>query len=44
MLFCTEDKKIDIGKCIKFSILHDLAEVIVGDITPHDGILSENKY
>ena len=25
-------------KCIKIAIVHDLAECITGDITPHDGI------
>lgn len=37
MLFA-KDKTIDFERCIKFSIIHDLAEVIVGDITPRDGI------
>lgn len=26
------------------AIVHDLAEAIVGDITPHDGISKEEKY
>lgn len=24
-------------RCIKMAIVHDLAESLVGDITPHDG-------
>lgn len=32
MLFI-KDKTIDFKKCIKFSIIHDLAEVVAGDIT-----------
>ena len=30
-------------KCIKIAIVHDLAECITGDITPHDGI-TPGKY
>jgi putative hydrolase of HD superfamily len=25
------------ARCIKMAIVHDLAESLVGDITPHDG-------
>jgi len=35
---------IDKEKCIKMALVHDLAEAIVGDITPHDGITKEEKY
>ena len=31
-------------KVIKMSIVHDLAEAIVGDITPKDGVSPELKY
>lgn len=37
MLF-SKDRTIDFERCIKFSIVHDLAEVVAGDITPHDGV------
>ncbi|KAI9192822.1 hypothetical protein LWI28_028132 [Acer negundo] len=30
-------------KCIKMAIVHDIAEAIVGDITPSDGIPKEEK-
>ena len=30
--------------CIKMCLVHDMAESIVGDITPHDGISSEEKH
>ena len=43
MLFL-KDKTINFERCIKFSIIHDLAEVIVGDITPRDGISEEKKH
>ena len=35
---------IDKNKCIKLSLVHDLGESIVGDITPYDGISKEDKY
>ncbi|KAI8847578.1 hypothetical protein BC829DRAFT_396192 [Chytridium lagenaria] len=31
----TDEWKVDKEKCIKMAIVHDLAEAIVGDITPH---------
>lgn len=34
---------LDRNKCIKMAIVHDLAEAIVGDITPHDGVSKEEK-
>eukprot|EP00474_Spongospora_subterranea_P009337 CRZ09795.1 hypothetical protein [Spongospora subterranea] len=36
--------KINSDKCVKMSIVHDLAEAIVGDITPFDGVSNEDKY
>jgi putative hydrolase of HD superfamily len=34
---------IDYSKCIKMALVHDLAEAIVGDITPYCGISSSEK-
>ncbi|PNX96244.1 HD domain-containing protein 2-like, partial [Trifolium pratense] len=34
---------IDRDKCVKMAIVHDIAEAIVGDITPTDGIPKEEK-
>ena len=34
---------LDENKCIKLSIIHDLAESIVGDITPYDNISNLDK-
>lgn len=31
-------------KCIKIAIVHDLAECITGDITPHDGISPGKRF
>ena len=35
---------MDRNKCIKLSLVHDIGESIVGDITPFDGISKEEKY
>ena len=29
---------------MKLAIVHDLAESIIGDITPQDGVTKEEKY
>lgn len=34
----------DQSKLVKMAIVHDLAEAIVGDITPVDGMSGEEKY
>ncbi|KAI4344342.1 hypothetical protein L6164_011578 [Bauhinia variegata] len=34
---------VDRDKCVKMAIVHDIAEAIVGDITPADGVLKEEK-
>lgn len=34
----------DNNKLVKMAIVHDLAEAIVGDITPVDGVSNEDKY
>nr|CAI5854880.1 unnamed protein product [Callosobruchus analis] len=38
------DSKLDRLKCLQLSVVHDLAESIVGDITPHDNIPVEKKH
>jgi putative hydrolase of HD superfamily len=35
---------LDMDKVIKMCLVHDMAECIVGDITPHDGIDEEEKH
>ncbi|GAB4838167.1 hypothetical protein Ancab_027696 [Ancistrocladus abbreviatus] len=37
-LLAPEIPGVDRDKCIKMSIIHDIAEAIVGDITPSDGV------
>ena len=35
---------IDRAKVIEMCVIHDLAEVIIGDITPYDGVSKEDKH
>ena len=35
---------LDTLKLVKMCLIHDLPEVIAGDITPHDGITPEEKH
>lgn len=35
--------RLDIPKCIKMSLVHDMAELLVGDITPVDGVPKPEK-
>ncbi|MBC8437995.1 MAG: HD domain-containing protein [Euryarchaeota archaeon] len=41
LLYCPEH--LDREKVITLALIHDLAEVIVGDITPHDGVDKTEK-
>ena len=34
---------LDSTKCVKLAITHDIAEAIVGDITPHDGYAAPSR-
>ncbi|KAL6731036.1 hypothetical protein Aduo_001949 [Ancylostoma duodenale] len=35
---------LDVSRAVFMSLVHDLAEAIVGDITPHCGVSDEEKY
>lgn len=35
--------RIDIGRCIQMALIHDMAESLVGDITPMDGVPKPEK-
>lgn len=35
---------LDISKCVKMGIIHDLGEVYLGDFTPYDGITKKSKH
>jgi 5'-deoxynucleotidase YfbR-like HD superfamily hydrolase len=34
---------VDFGKLLKMALIHDIAEIKTGDITPHDGISQKEK-
>ncbi|KAL5537819.1 hypothetical protein UlMin_044393 [Ulmus minor] len=42
-LIASDIPGVDRDKCVKMAIVHDIAEAIVGDITPSDGISKEEK-
>jgi putative hydrolase of HD superfamily len=35
---------LDVAKCVQMAIVHDLAESLVGDIAPDQGVSKEEKY
>lgn len=35
--------KLDIAKCCRMALIHDMAEALVGDITPVDNVTKEEK-
>ncbi|CAJ0585969.1 unnamed protein product, partial [Mesorhabditis spiculigera] len=35
---------LDVNRCVRMSLVHDIAEAIVGDITPHCGVTEEDKH
>jgi len=42
-LIAGDNENLDHNRCIKIALAHDLAEALVGDITPHDGVTKEDK-
>eukprot|EP00850_Spirogloea_muscicola_P006229 SM000029S10524 [mRNA] locus=s29:650901:657901:+ [translate_table: standard] len=42
-LVAADEPEVDRARCVKLAAVHDLAEAIVGDITPSDGIDKEEK-
>ncbi|KAK1755914.1 hypothetical protein QBC47DRAFT_381626 [Echria macrotheca] len=44
-MLCPPDlaAKLDMAKCIKMCLIHDMAESLVGDITPVDGVSKPEK-
>ncbi|KAI8073369.1 HD domain-containing protein [Gongronella butleri] len=44
MALLIDDPALQRDKCIKMAMVHDLAEAVVGDITPHAGVSKEDKY
>jgi hypothetical protein len=37
------DPALDVGKIVQLAVLHDIAEAIIGDIAPTDGVAPEEK-
>jgi putative hydrolases of HD superfamily len=35
--------KLDVVKCTRMALIHDMAEALVGDITPVDGVAKDDK-
>ncbi len=44
VMIMAEKLKLNMEKCLKMSLLHDLAEAKIEDITPHDDISTKEKY
>lgn len=40
----SKDKDLDSAQCIKLALVHDMAEAVVGDITPFDPVTKEEKH
>ncbi len=36
--------QLDRGRCLALAVMHDLPEVRVGDLTPHDGVSKTEKH
>lgn len=36
--------KVSVDKCVKIALVHDIAEALVGDITPFGGVTKEEKH
>jgi putative hydrolase of HD superfamily len=43
LAFMITDPRVNKDKLIKVCLVHDLAESVVGDITPHCGVSKEEK-
>jgi len=39
-----EEKGIDVDRCLRMALVHDMAEALTGDKTPEDGISPVEKY
>uniref|UniRef100_A0A7E5A1G6 5'-deoxynucleotidase HDDC2 n=1 Tax=Panagrellus redivivus TaxID=6233 RepID=A0A7E5A1G6_PANRE len=44
MALAGEDPSLDIVRCVKMALVHDIGEAIVGDITPRCGVSEETKF
>ncbi|CDO95644.1 unnamed protein product [Kluyveromyces dobzhanskii CBS 2104] len=39
-----KDPKVDVKRCVRIALVHDIAESLVGDITPFDPVTKEEKH
>ena len=39
-----KDPKVDVKRCVRIALVHDIAESLVGDITPFDPFTKEEKH
>jgi hypothetical protein len=37
-MLAPKEAGLDSGRCVKMALVHDMAEALVGDITPVDGV------
>lgn len=37
------EEPLDVSRCVALALVHDLAEALVGDITPYDGVDADEK-
>jgi len=42
-LIAGDNEGLDHSRCMKIALAHDMAEALVGDITPHDNVTKEDK-
>lgn len=40
----TQNVQVESAKCVKMALVHDMAEALVGDITPEDPVTKEDKH
>lgn len=38
-----DESPLDVSRCVALALVHDLAEALVGDITPYDGVSGDEK-
>lgn len=43
-LVLAKEAKVDQNKCVKMALVHELAEIIIGDLTPYDHVSEAKKY
>lgn len=43
-MLCPPETGIDRDRCVKLALIHDMAEALVGDITPPDNVPKDEKF